>query len=218
MEVTIPILSPGAYGAATPALQSILDSARRLRWFPVLPSGDPPDAVREATRNHLTRLSELFPAKPPFGNAPIRWIRGDLAAFDRVTPAITETEGWGDPMGPTPWGQLLTQLSLDVRKTIEATPDLIALVGPPLWPVRLSLGIVGSAIFDTPPPKELQPDPRWAMLSHVEYNFHRTLDWALALPATVVGSPFHHLWEVHLAGYYPLGLVDGEFVVFSRDS
>lgn len=214
----LPTIAPDTYGQATGTLQRVLTEAATISWFPVLPSGQQRPAVETQLRQHLTRLTEIFPGNARLTDTPIRWVEGDLRAFDLLGSALnlTDTEGRGDPMGSTSWGRRLGQLARDVEEQIETTPDLLDLVGPPLWPVRKKVGVVGSLLLESPPAPELQADQRRAMLSHVQYNLQHLLDWALAMPATLENSPFYSLFQVHCAGYYPVGLVTGAFTVFAR--
>jgi hypothetical protein len=210
----LPVIPDGTYGPATVALKSLIEEAAGIAWFPPTNRADDP-LVLEYCRRALRRMADLFPDYPALAEMPVDLSAGTLAEFDQLSPTITDTEGWGDPMAPTPWGQRLHRLADDVRTAITTTPELHALVVPPLWPHGHLINVVGSALFESPPPPELQVEPRWAMLSHVQYNFHHTLEWALALPHTIRDSPFYLIWQCHRAGYYPLGIFGARFRLFT---
>jgi hypothetical protein len=217
----LPTVAPGTYGAATATIQRVLAEAATITWFPVLSAGHPP-AVEANVLQHLTRLNELFQDHSALTDKSIRWVEGDLRTFDPLcsTQVGTESEdwGWGDPFVLTSWGRRLAKLSRDVQEQILDTPQLLELVGPPLWPLSKRFNVVGSAIFEPPPPRDLQPDPRWAMLTHVQFNFQNLLVWALAMPTTLESSPFYSLFQLHISGYYPVGTVSGAFTIFGRTS
>jgi hypothetical protein len=213
----LPSIAPGTYGPATSTLQRLLEEAATISWFPLLPSGQHPPGVQAAAQHHLARLAELFPSHPELAHTPLRFVEGDFTAFDSLYSALADLgrEESADPLGLTPWGRRLGRLAKDVREQIQDTPELLTLVGPPLWH-HTRMNLVGFALFGSPPPRELQAGPRWAMLTHVQYNFSRLLEWALALPNSLKSSPFHSLFQVHRAGYYPVGLVSGAFTLFVR--
>jgi hypothetical protein len=213
----LPDLAVDSYGPATEALRAHLVQARALTWFPTLSPGPRPETAVAAANAHLTQLTELFPDTPTLTDRPLDWIEGDLTTFDALCPGLTDpTEGWGDPFTATPWGARLGQVSTDVAAQIAAVPEVLALVGPPLWPLSGRLNLVGTALYETPPPPDLRSEPRWAMLHHVQYNFHRLLDWTLLWPAKARASPFFSLFQLHCDGYYPVGERENGFAIFYR--
>jgi hypothetical protein len=67
-----------------------------------------------------------------------------------------------------------------------------------------------------PPDPEYRAEPRWAMLSHVEYNLWRVFEWAVSEHGDLSTCPFEPLLRLHMAGWYPVGFQGEQLVVFGR--
>src|SRR5262249_17702843 len=146
--IAIPAIDADTYGPATPAIRELLDQARTLRWFPIVTGPFPTPSVKEHITAHLHRLTELFPQRPGLSSLPLNWMTGSFEDFDRLCPQIDDTEGWGDPLGPSEWGRYLLHLSQDVRKVIAGDPELLRYIKPPLWPAPGLINVVGTALYE----------------------------------------------------------------------
>jgi hypothetical protein len=207
----------GHYGRGTARIGEIVRSGRGITWFP---RRGPADAAEQAlVTGHLESLAASYPGQE-LATRPIVWLTGDLGDFDRSVPALGLTDGdWGDPWSGTTWGRLLVALHLVVLARIERDAATLDLVGPPLWPLPRRINLVGVTLCESPPPPELRSEARWAMMSHVQHNYWRAVEWALLWPEHLARSPFYSLYQLHLAGLYPVGFDDaGAFRVYYRST
>lgn len=206
----------GRYGRGTARIGEIVRAGRGITWFP---QRGPADADEQhLVTGHLESLDASYPGQG-LATRPIVWLTGELEDFDRLAPALLDTEGWGDPWSTTTWGRLLVALHRVVLARIEGDPAMLDLVGPPLWPLPRRLNLVTVSLYESPPPLELRGEARWAMMSHVQHNYWRALEWALLWPERLDRSPFYSLFRLHLAGLYPLGFDDADaFRVFYRST
>jgi len=209
-------LDDGYYGRGTARIREIVLAGRTITWFP--PRG-PADAVEQAlVTSHLASLADAYP-EDGLTTRPILWVTGELADFDRFAPTlpVNDAWSWGDPWAITPWGNLLVKLQESVLDRIEQDAVTLDLVRPPLWPLPRRLNLVSESLIASPPPPELQSDACWGMQVHVQSNYWRALEWALLWPERLDRSPFYTLYQLHLAGLYPLGFDEsGAFRVFYR--
>jgi hypothetical protein len=187
------------YGAGTRAITAFLEDGKRIPWFPT--RARPSDQDLDLAERHLDALATFYPTSTSLPRT-ITWLSGSLGEFDQLWPADGSAEGWGDPIGPTPWGLLLRDLHLDILKVVEQDEALRSLVGPPLWPVAGELRFISEALYEAPPSGELRAGPRWSLMEHVQHNFWRLLEWALVWPDNLERSPFLWLFRLHQNGLY----------------
>ncbi len=207
------------YGVAAPALRQTLALLGEGRgWFPPHDSAVVPSEARQWAADHLARLAGWTRdhVRLPAPDA-VDWVLGGLGTYDGLASDRLDTEGWGDPWGPTEWGQLLVGLHVQRLQCIDADPALRRLIQPPLWPMPEQSKIIQPLLTQPGPPEpEYRAEPRWAMLCHVEYNLWRVLEWAVAEHGDLTTCPFEPLLKLHLSGWYPTGFVAGRLVVFGH--
>jgi len=217
VTVSLQTLDAATYGPATAALQEVLGLVQGFEWFPVHADSWDRAAATDLIDRHLTHLRTLRPELPPPGATELTWLQGPLDVFDGAAQGRYELDTWGDPwIHDQPWGAELGAVATAVNDRVERTPTLKARVQPPLWPRPGVTAFVRPLRFEPPPPRELQANPRWAMMNHVQHNLWCLFEWAVAYDGALSESPFYSLLQLHRHGCYPLGYDGRRFLVFHR--
>jgi hypothetical protein len=203
-----------AYGAATDAIQRVIESAKRHQWFArVAVDAQTSSPVRDRLARHFDVLGERAMARP----SSVEFIQG---SWDVLARAYREINPAGeDPAyGRGKWREALGVVVGEMRRELERSHrDSIV---PPIFPNTGNAAIVGGMLMPQMGGIDVVDDEEhrqtvWYLMCDVDADFWSAIIWPLAYPEQRNENPFDNLVAVYESGFYPLGFSGDRFIVYS---
>jgi hypothetical protein len=201
---------PGTYGAATAAINQILDLGHALEFFPEVIAVGPEalELVRRHQQLYAQALGEGAPWHPTI-------VLGDAAVLRNCRRRVNAL-GWDHPVDA--W---TANLARHVHRLVEALPDRSTVFTPPLWKFPGLFNVV-LQLSIAPPKNVLQRvatedrDLFWELACEIENKFWGAIDWEILHQDALRTNPYYPVLQLVSRGLYPLGVESDLFIVFGR--
>ncbi len=204
----------GQYGNATHAIKQVLALTESMKWFPA----KNPDLQANPEDLLDAHLRLVLPTAQPLR---VEFRDGELplaANLYRRINSIAEVDI--QPSGV--WRRALTALAAKTHAVLER-PERRSVIEPPLFAFSGRSGVLSGMlaasreklIARSPSLDNRDRETIWWLMCDVDKDFWETILWQLAYAAELNKNPFYLLAQIYTCGFYPLGMLDDEFVIYS---
>lgn len=213
-------IAGGSYGDATPSIITIIGIAESLQWFP-RPRAEADLEVRRLVQDHLRLTGYATGAANRVAIAFVESNLSDAAALYGKLNAVSP----GDSYASGAWRRTLGELAARVHLELEQ-PQFQAFIKPPLFPIPGKAGVLGGMLAAsreklaalTGTLADRDREMIWWLMCDVDKDFWEAVQWQVARGVSLDQNPFFLLVQAYSLGFYPLGVTDGRFVIYSRAS